>query len=131
MIGSPHEYRREAVLQGRLNEQIDRAIADSQALADRGVETVLTLGHLSRRTGATYPYLRSIVRRSHDPYHSFVISRRDGKSGRPIAVPEPVLMEVQRWLLRRVLHRLPPHQASFAYHPSCSIKTCAQVHCGA
>jgi len=131
MIGSPHEYRREAAAQGRTAEQIDRAVADSEALSRQGVATVLTLSHLSRRTAASYPYLRSVVRRAHDPYHSFTIARRDGKAGRPIAVPEPVLMEVQRWLLKRVLHRLPPHHASFAYHPNCSIKTCAQVHCGA
>ncbi|MFN3256371.1 MAG: reverse transcriptase family protein [Ilumatobacter sp.] len=116
---------------GREDSQIERARRETSSLEGRGLPSILTLNHLSRRTGVSYRYLRSIVGRRHDPYRTFTVSRRNSRKGRPIAVPEPVLMEVQRWLLRRVLHRLSPHRASYAYHPGSSIKSCAQEHCGA
>jgi RNA-directed DNA polymerase len=50
---------------------------------------------------------------------------------RPISSPEPVLMDVQRWVLRNVLEACDVHRCSWAYRPGRSIVGCAQLHVGA
>jgi RNA-directed DNA polymerase len=74
--------------------------------------------------------MRKIVERRHDPYRTFTIVRR-GRSSRPIATPEATLMDLQQWILRRIVSRLHPHQASFAYQSGSSIRNCARMHVGA
>ena len=49
---------------------------------------------------------------------------------RRIAVPTPVLMAQQRWILERVLHTAPRHSASVAFHRKSDIVDAARMHCG-
>ena len=95
-----------------------------------GLEPVVSLGHLAHLTGAPYPYLRAVVSRRKDPYIS--ISRRKSNGAvREISSPEPMLADVQRWILKRVLPSLYVHPASYAYQRNRSIKQCAGRHVGA
>lgn len=91
---------------------------------------MLSLGQLAHETGASYPYLREIVARRRDAYQSFTIPKRSG-GFRSIAAPEPMLMDVHRWILKNLLDDLPRHPASFAYHRDVSIVACASQHRGA
>jgi RNA-directed DNA polymerase len=50
---------------------------------------------------------------------------------RETSIPDPILMEVQRWILHRILTLLPTHQNSYAYTPGRSILHCALKHLGA
>jgi RNA-directed DNA polymerase len=50
---------------------------------------------------------------------------------RAISIPDPILMGVQRWILDRILARLPTHHNSYAYTAGTSIRQCAQKHLGA
>ena len=128
---SPHLYRREGLRIDLSNEVIDAVEAASARLRAHGVAVVLTLSHLARRTGAPYPYLRRVVERSIDPYHAFAISRRAGKNPRLISSPSPLLMDVQRWILAKILNHVAPHPASYAYRRGTSIRMCAEQHLGA
>jgi RNA-directed DNA polymerase len=128
---SPHLYRREGRRRGLSNEVIDTVEMASARLLAHGVAVVLTLGHLAWRSGAPYPYLRKVVERSIDPYHAFAIKRRAGKNPRLISSPSPLLMDVQRWILARILDHVTPHPASYAYRRGVSIRMCAEQHLGA
>jgi hypothetical protein len=66
--------------------------------------------------------LRRVVERSIDPYHAFEIRQRAGRKPRLISSPTPTVMDVQRWVLSRILDRVPPHPASFAYQTGKSIR---------
>jgi hypothetical protein len=68
---SPHLYRQRALRRGRSDEVVDAVEAVSARLRAQGVAVVFTLGHLARRSGAPYIYLRRVVQRSIDPYHAF------------------------------------------------------------
>jgi RNA-directed DNA polymerase len=57
--------------------------------------------------------------------------RRSGGKMRTISSPEPVLMEVQRWILANVLDQVKPHPASYAYTRGRSVGACARRHIGA
>lgn len=81
---------------------------------------ILTLGHLGHLTGLSVKYLRSLVARDgDDPYRQFTIRKRPVPGQPPrfrfIAVPEPQLIGLQRWILSEVLERAPCHPASVAY----------------
>jgi RNA-directed DNA polymerase len=128
---SPHLYRQRGLRLGHSDDVIDAAEAVAARLRSQGVAVVFTLGHLARRSGAPYPYLRRVVKRSIDPYHEFAIKRRAGKNPRLISSPEPLLMNVQRWILGRILDHVPPHPASYAYQTGKSIRMCAEQHLGA
>lgn len=129
--GSPHLYRRTGRTKGKSEALLDAAIAQTQAVETKGLAAVLTLNHLAVRTGVSYNYLRNIVSRSVDPYDDLVLARRNGRKMRPISVPHPPLMKVQRWILHRIASRLPVHPNSYAYEAGSSIRACATRHAGA
>lgn len=131
MPGSPHTYRQEGQRRGIPEEHIDRSLQQMAVSDARGVGAVLSLGHLAFRSRTSYPVLRRIVERSVDPYRSFTLRRRDGRKMRPIAVPEPTLMQAQRWILDHILAEIPVHARSFAYQRGSDVKSCAGEHLGA
>jgi RNA-directed DNA polymerase len=130
IVTSPHLYRRAAKSRGVPPEIVSRALQQSKAPERQGLPAILTLAHLAHLTGATYQYLRDIVARERDAYRTFVIRKRRGGQ-RLIAVPEPQLAAVQRWIVDNVLLERPHHAASYAYHRGASPVECARQHLGA
>lgn len=126
----PHLYRRTGQEQGVPAPALDRASREHAALAARGTYPILSLGHLAHETGASYSYLREVVSRTRDPYRSLAIPKPRGRS-RDISAPEPIIADVQRWILANPLASLPGNSASFAYQPGRSIVQCAKRHLGA
>ncbi|MBQ0994781.1 hypothetical protein KBX08_32495, partial [Micromonospora sp. H61] len=110
----PHLYRQRALRLGRSDEVIDAVEVVAARLRAQGIAVVFTLGHLARRSGSPYAYLRRVVERSIDPYHSFEINRRAGKKPRLISSPSPMLIDQQRTVLARILDQVQPHPASNA-----------------
>ncbi|MBM7080915.1 reverse transcriptase family protein [Micromonospora humida] len=128
---SPHLYRKLGRERGVDDQVLDRAMRQISRLRAAGVTPVLTLNHLAHLTGAKYGYLRRIVARELDPYTEFTRQRRTGGKMRLISAPQPVLRDVQRWVLDRILHRIPVHPAAYAYVPGRSVAACARCHIGA
>jgi len=126
----PHLYEREGLDRGIPPETLSRITGRRAALAAQGAYPLLSLGQLAHETGASYTYLREVVARRRDPYQSFEIRKRNGGT-RAIAAPEPMLMDVQRWMLVNLLDRLLGHPASYAYQTGLSIVDCANQHRGA
>lgn len=126
----PHLYYQQGVDLGVEPSALERASAERARLRAQGTYPILSLGHLASETGASYSYLREIVSRSRDPYRSIAIPKATGGT-RPISAPEPILMDVQRWILRNILDKLPMHSASYAYQSKTSIVQCASQHIGA
>lgn len=127
---SPHLYRQQGRQLG-VPEAVLTAAADrSSQIEQTGASPILSLRHLAHLTGAPYLYLREIVQRARDPYQTLSRPKRSGGS-RPISAPEPMLMDVQRVILRRALRKLQHHPASYAYRQGRSILDCANQHLGA
>lgn len=129
-VGSPHLYRLNGRNRGVPDEVLEAAIAQAARVEQGGYAPVLSLGHLAHQTGASYSYLRGIVARRADPYHSFEVRRRNNPNPRLISSPEPVLMCVQRWILQRIVSRAPNHSSSYAYQTGKCIRQCAGQHLG-
>jgi RNA-directed DNA polymerase len=126
----PHRYLARAEELGRDLKVARRALAYAESLRARGTTPIFTLGHLAQLTGARSRYLREVVSRSRDPYVSIERPKRDGTT-RPISSPEPVMMDVQRWLLHNALDACEIHESSWAYRPGRSAVQCAAKHIGA
>jgi RNA-directed DNA polymerase len=129
-VDRPHLYRAAALLLGRDPATVDKAVQVATNLSATGAAPIFTLRHLAQLTGAPYRYLRDVVARRRDPYFEIVRQKRDGQP-RPISSPEPVLMDVQRWILHHSLVGCTPHASSYAYQRGRSIVGCARVHVGA
>ena len=126
----PHVYQQQGLALGIELAAVQRASGEIARMHSQGAYPILSLGHLAKETGASYTYLREVVSRTRDPYRSIAVPKATGGT-RPISAPEPVLMDVQRWLLENVLVKLPSHTASYAYRPKVSIVQCAEQHQGA
>ena len=131
ITGSPHLYRLHGLQLNIAAEVIENSLAAAEKVESRGLAAVLTLKHLAHSAGVSHAYLRRIVARAEDPYEDITISRRNGRKMRPISSPEPVLLQVQQWILSRILNPLPIHPSSYAYSPGRSAKICASRHLGA
>lgn len=75
-------------------------------------------------------YLRSIVNRTRDPYTDIALPKRTG-GARAISSPDPLLADVQRWVLKNVLNSVELHHAAHAYRVGFSTRTAAEGHVGA
>ena len=131
IVGSPHLYRRTGRARDTPEAVLDAALAQAHAVESNGLASILTLNHLAVRTGVTYDYLRNIASRSYDPYDDLVLERRNSTKMRPISIPQPPLMRVQRWILHRIVGKIPLHSDSYAYRAGSSIRACATRHAGA
>ena len=130
---SPQRYKDEGKKQGRADALLEDAIAQSEVLinSEHSLPPILSLNHLSKRTGVSHSIIRSYVNRTnHDAYASFSIRKRSG-GRRFIRVPSPDLMHVQRWINEHILTPVPVHTASKAFKKGNSIQHCAARHCGA
>ena len=127
---SPHFYRKQALALGRDADVVKKALEVDRQLRSAGVEPVFTLKHLAQRTGVSWHYLREIIGRGRDPYLDISRPKGDDRTRR-ISSPEPVLMDVQRWILRNILCACQVHPSSYAYQAGRSILDCAEAHLGA
>ena len=129
----PQLYRRQGERQGIGNDLLANSI--KTALQIRAVNprlpVVLTLNHLAELTGVGHDYLRQIVSRNAlDPYTTFRLKKKGRQGFRVIAVPEPHLMVVQRWINNNILTLGQPNaDHCFAFLKGVSIKDAAALHC--
>lgn len=129
MTASPHRYLAERPPHVP-QDVAARALVVSERLRQRSVPALVSLRHLSLRARSDFMFLRAVVSRTVDAYELFDVRRRNGKP-RTIAAPHPDLARTQRWILRRLLHRVEPHADSWAYFPERSAVKAAQRHVGA
>jgi len=108
----PQHYARTAQEAGVPAEVVTRALAAAGFVhsVNAGLAPIFTLRHLAHEADVDYGLLRAVVRRQNeDPYRVFRIRKRPSYPGelrfRVIAVPEPHLLQTQRWITRNILSR--------------------------
>lgn len=126
----PELYKKVAAREGKPPEVVAEALAQARRVQSRGLPAILTLNHLALQCGVPYVILRNIVTRGQSrPYRVFRMRKRKG-GYRIICVPNYVLRNTLRWIVRNVLRKLEPHAASGAYTPGSSPIKVAESHCG-
>lgn len=130
---SSHLYKQRGIEAGRTISLIDDSIEQTESVFEinDSLPSLLTLKHLSERTGVSFEQLRALVsRKSEDTYTKFSIAKRSG-GRRFIRVPSIKLNLVQKWIHQHILSLAPLNRASYAFVKGKSIKDCAAQHCGA
>jgi RNA-directed DNA polymerase len=84
---------------------------------------------LSAETGLSIDDLERIASSAPRRYKVFEIPKRDGGM-REIAQPSRELKLIQRAIVKRLLSRLPVHEAALAYRSGLSIRNNAMLHAG-
>src|ERR1700720_1289863 len=120
----PQLFQHRGRVRGVNQNLLDHAIAIGRGITavNPTLPPIFTLKHLAWLTDVDYGLLRAIVTRSlENPYRVFRIRKRPSHIGenrfRIICVPDPALMQVQRWIAQNVLAKGSPHAASVAYAP--------------
>jgi len=101
-------------------------VAYNRHMQARRIPIIYTKEHLASRLGVTLRQLDWLAY-GKDRYRVFSIPKA---SGEPRRIDEPVekLKTVQRWILRHILSKLPPHRAAQGFRRKRSILTNARKH---
>lgn len=106
--------------------------AYAQKLLRSDLPVIFTLRHLAKIVGVDYQILRATVERHREVanYRMFAIKKRSGGRRFIHAVTGP-LFTTQKFINSELLQQMKPHPASYAFHATGGIRSCASAHCGA
>ncbi|HGS5086056.1 TPA: reverse transcriptase family protein [Vibrio parahaemolyticus] len=127
-IGPTHTYIQEGLERGISEKRLQGIVYESLKRSNTSVPFVFSLNHICHITGASYPYLREIVRRNETPYRFHRIRKKSG-GHRFLTVPNTELKVVQTWINKEILASQAPHFRCYSYHSKSSIFKCAEEHC--
>jgi RNA-directed DNA polymerase len=133
----PQRYRRQGEEASVPDAVVTNAIAVAEVTvkANANIPPIFTLRHLAHLTNVKYGFLRAVVSRNNlNPYRLFRIRKRPSETGelrfRVIAVPDPSLLKMQRWITQEILSEANPHSASVAFSKGDTLLAAAEPHCG-
>lgn len=132
----PQPFRAEALAAGVDSALVENAVQTAVRVISVNPELppVFTLRHLSHLSGVPYLLLRRYVARDGvEPYATFKIHKRPLRGlvrFRRIAVPEPALLKVQRWITQCILSKAKVHVASRAFAKGDTLVKAVEEHCG-
>jgi len=112
------------------------ACATAQALLAKSPQLppLFTLRHIAHETDVPYSFLREVIQRNNDPepYRVFKLKKQGvGHAAdrfRFVCAPHPLLLKAQRWINNKILTKVPPNEASFAYIKGGGILPAAKLH---
>ena len=122
-----------AALDRRHSQPVAQSLASyAHGLRTKSMPVIFTLAHLAQITGVRFKTLHNTVTRRREAanYRLHWIRKRSGGK-RPIHSVSRELARVHQFVNEEILQRIQPHPASFAFHPSGGIASCARQHCGA
>lgn len=132
----PQPFYEGAIATGVDSTIVEHAVrtADRVTSVNPDLPPVFTLRHLAHISDVPYTLLRKYVAREiAEPYSTFKIHKRPLQGRvryRRIAVPEPALLKVQRWITHRILAKVDVHLASRAFSKNDTIVRAVEDHCG-
>ncbi|MFY1710462.1 RNA-directed DNA polymerase [Tritonibacter mobilis] len=98
-------------------------------LSKEGFSPIFEFAHLAQLIGVEYEMLAEIAHEPHRFYRTFTIPKRSG-GVRSIDTPRPILLEIQRWVLKHILSNLGASENAHGFEQGRSIITNARAHVG-
>jgi RNA-directed DNA polymerase len=137
----PQTFQAGARQAGRSESTIQASLAAARAIKSvhPDLPVVLTLNHLAHLADVNADFLQEVAHRRVDAYRVFRVKKRGVPNSVPapprryrtICVPEPNLMQVQRWIAQNILQVTPLHPASYAFANKRDLVGAAHQHLGA
>ena len=135
------QFRTGARAVGRSETTIEAAIQIARDIKQTNPDlpVVLTLHHLSHLCDVSAEFLQEVIFRKVEAYRTFRVEKRGKPNALPkparrfrtICVPDPLLMQAQRWIAQNILNVVTPHDASYAFAKNRDLVKSARKHAGA
>lgn len=128
----PQHYKKQGKELGVKDDILENAVKSGLQVkaVDSRLPTIFTLRHLSHVANVDYGFIRNVVsRKISDPYKIFSLKKNSGRGFRMISIPDPDLMQVQRWINKNILELGQTNPASYAFLKNTSVKDAAVLHC--
>jgi RNA-directed DNA polymerase len=110
-------FIQEASKNGYSEHNIQRCLDYASVLFSHDVPVIYNTTHLSTLVGYNKKYLKKASLYPKYFYRDFEITKKNG-SKRPISEPLPSLKEIQIWILRNILYKVPVSPFAKAYKPN-------------
>jgi len=101
-------------------ENIKRCLDYAEVLFSNEVPVIYNTSHLSALVGYQKKYLKNAALHTKYFYRDFKITKKNGQK-RQISEPLPSLKEIQIWILKNILYKIPASPFAKAYKPKTSI----------
>lgn len=121
------EFRTKAVKAGYSEGHIKHCLQYARPLLEKKLPVIYNTSHLSKLLGYRKTYLKRAVLRTTYFYREFKIFKKQG-GVRTIQEPLPSLKEIQQWILKHILYKVPVSRFSKAYIPKKGIKENVKYH---
>ena len=110
-------FIQEATKNGYSEHNIQRCLDYASVLFSHDVPVIYNTTHLSTLVGYNKKYLKKASLYPKYFYRDFEITKKNGTK-RPISEPLPSLKEIQIWILRNILYKIPVSPFAKAYKPN-------------
>lgn len=121
------KFREKARIQNKDEEFISKCLCYAQKLYNKNIPIIYDIGHFSLLVGVKVPFLLAITNSQKNFYRTFSVPKHSGKM-RKIDEPLPLLKEIQTYILKNILEKVPCSIYSKAYKKGYSIKENAKFH---
>ncbi|MFM2367857.1 MAG: hypothetical protein RL619_153 [Bacteroidota bacterium] len=120
-------FRHDAHKKGYLEQNIQRCLDYAEVLFAHDIPVIYNPTHLSLLVGYKKEFLKKAALYPKRYYRDFEIFKKNG-SKRLISEPLPSLKEIQIWILRNILYKVPVSPFAKAYKPNISILENLKFH---
>ena len=111
-----YEFAKEAFKKGLTKNNVQHCLAYAEVLYSNNVPIIYNPSHLSALLGYKKEYLKKAALHTSYFYRDFEITKKNGKK-RTISEPLPSLKEIQIWILKNILEKVPVSPFAKAYKP--------------
>jgi RNA-directed DNA polymerase len=115
-----NSFTKEAQNLGYTEQTIKHCLNYATVLFSNHVPIIYNTSHLSGLVGYKKEYLKKVILYPNSFYRDFQILKKNGKK-RQISEPLPSLKEIQLWILKNILYKVPVSPFAKAYKPNISL----------
>jgi RNA-directed DNA polymerase len=113
-------FSREALKIGYSEQNVIRCLDYAAVLFSHNVPVIYNISHLAQLVGYKKEYLKKASIYTDSFYRNFEIAKKNGTK-RLISEPLPSLKEIQLWILKNILYKIPVSAVAKAYKPKARI----------
>ena len=121
------DFSKEALKKGLSKKNIQHCLDYAQVLSSNNVPIIYNPAHLAALVGYKREFLKKAALHTYYFYRDFDITKKNGKK-RAISEPLPSLKEIQVWILKDILEKVPVNPFAKAYKPKTSLTENLKFH---